>query len=92
MYAFRFHQENFIAVYRSSTFDKRILKKISASGTFLNIFFKIMDISASVFSLKKEFTCGLEIPKHENEKCRSLLKSGHFTSWKGRKRMQNVQK
>ena len=93
MYAFRFQQESFTALYRSSTFDKRILKKISGSGTFLDTFLKIKDISASVFSLKKEVTCGLEIPKHRNKKCRLWLKSGHFTSFKGRKkRIQNVQK
>ena len=78
MHAFLFHQESFIALYRSSTFDKRNLKKISASGTFLNIFFKIYDISASVCSLKKELTCGLAIPKHRNKKMSSIAQIRSF--------------
>ena len=62
-----FSSRGFYCILQIFIMEKRILKKVSASGTFLDLFFKIKGISASVFLLKKEFTCGLEMSKHINK-------------------------
>ena len=47
-------------------------EKISASGTFLNIFLKIKDISASIFLLKQGVLAVWRLQKHKKKKCRQV--------------------